>query len=54
MADSFNVGDVVQLKSGGPLMTVTEVEDTTVWCVWFDKTEQKGGSFIAATLTRSR
>jgi uncharacterized protein YodC (DUF2158 family) len=49
------VGDVVQLKSGGPLMTVTGVEagmDGTpnVDCVWFDKTEQKYGTFPAAVL----
>jgi hypothetical protein len=28
------VGDVVQLKSGGPKMTVTGIE-STVWCAWF-------------------
>jgi len=39
----FEVGDVVQLKSGGPLMTVEQVGEAsmtgenTVWCVWFEK-----------------
>lgn len=42
MAD-FNVGDVVQLKSGGPLMTVHNISDCSpmgpnpgLLCVWFD------------------
>jgi uncharacterized protein YodC (DUF2158 family) len=50
MADSFKVGDVVQLKSGGPMMTVEEVEERTVFCIWFDKTERKAGRFNPATL----
>jgi uncharacterized protein YodC (DUF2158 family) len=52
---NFSIGDVVQLKSGGPLMTVTDVGagmDGTpmIDCVWFDKTEQKYGTFRAAVL----
>ncbi len=52
---SFKIGDVVQLKSGGPLMTVTQVGsgiDGTpmIDCVWFDKTDQKFGTFRAAVL----
>ena len=40
-------GDVVQLKTGGPLMTVDRYvlgagnPPTTVVCVWFDGTELK-------------
>lgn len=29
-------GDVVQLKSGGPQMTVESVEEKGVICTWFD------------------
>lgn len=43
-------GDVVQLKSGGPKMTVTQVgKDAlgvmSVSCAWFDKTEAKRATF---------
>jgi uncharacterized protein YodC (DUF2158 family) len=39
----LSAGDTVQLKSGGPLMTIERLErlhnssDLTAWCVWFDK-----------------
>jgi uncharacterized protein YodC (DUF2158 family) len=39
MSHVFNVGDTVQLKSGGPRMTVTGIGDhhgvMSVWCDWF-------------------
>jgi uncharacterized protein YodC (DUF2158 family) len=38
--EQLKPGDVVNLKSGGPKMTVTAVGDNygtmTVWCAWFD------------------
>ncbi len=36
----MKVGDVVQLKSGGPLMTVSDIEDEDVYCNWFDKNDK--------------
>ena len=37
---TFDVGDTVQLKSGGPDMTVTRIGasggEPMVWCVWFE------------------
>ena len=37
----FKAGDLVKLKSGGPVMTVQSVGDQygepMVWCVWFEK-----------------
>ncbi len=48
----FEIGDVVQLKSGGPPMTVIgQAGPDEVWCRWFDI----GGSirdlpFTVATL----
>jgi uncharacterized protein YodC (DUF2158 family) len=36
MAQAFKVGDVVQLNSGGPKMTVANVQtDGNVRCAWF-------------------
>jgi uncharacterized protein YodC (DUF2158 family) len=52
----FAIGDVVQLKSGGPQMTVKYVEDpspagsTAVHCVWFDGTKLCSEMFHPATL----
>ena len=54
MAD-FKVGETVGLKSGGPVMTVTEVGDEygtlKVFCTWFDdKGKQERSSFEPETL----
>lgn len=48
---TFKVGDVVVLKSGGPKMTVYEVEEENCFCQWFDekKTLQQG-VFTISTL----
>lgn len=43
----FKVGDLVRLKSGGPLMTVEQVgkkavtDEEAVWCTWFEKVGNK-------------
>lgn len=40
MASKFEKGDVVLLKSGGPAMTVSRIndgsDDPTYECTWFD------------------
>ena len=33
---SYALGDVVQLKSGGPAMTVTDADPREAQCRWFD------------------
>ena len=43
-------GDVVQLKSGGPKMTVTQINQETVWCKWFDGEDVKTGHFPVFSL----
>jgi uncharacterized protein YodC (DUF2158 family) len=55
---AFNKGDVVQLKSGGPIMTVAELGDFTygggpehgVKCIWFDRGRQEHALFDSAVL----
>ncbi|MGA1303200.1 MAG: YodC family protein [Cyanobium sp.] len=43
----FKVGDVVQLKSGGPMMTITSIEANhgLLSTTWFDGTRQEKESF---------
>lgn len=49
---NFAIGDVVQLKSGGPLMTVDQSAEGQILCSWFVGAEHKKGKFAAATLER--
>ncbi len=52
----FKVGDVVILKSGGPAMTVDEIDDDkdTIECRWFgDGKKLEYGSFPIDTLERA-
>jgi uncharacterized protein YodC (DUF2158 family) len=50
----FQIGDVVQLKSGGPYMTIENFSDGgNAFCVWFDGTERKTGSFNPRTLMKA-
>lgn len=36
MGHSFSIGDTVELNSGGPPMSVCEVSESHVKCIWFD------------------
>jgi uncharacterized protein YodC (DUF2158 family) len=46
-ASEFKPGDLVRVKSGGPIMTVEQVgktamlQEEAVWCVWFEKVGAK-------------
>lgn len=47
----FKLGDVVQLKSGGPLMTVTAIASAGDYvCEWFSGDEPKWREFKAHAL----
>lgn len=49
---SFQAGDVVYLKSGGPAMTVRWVNENTYLCEWFvDNQDLKGEKFLGTSLT---
>ena len=50
----FKVGDVVQLKSGGPKMTVKNVyeSDNTYSCQWFTGSKLADGHFPQDSLIR--
>jgi len=58
---NFEIGDLVKLKSGGPLMTVEEVGPIqgaeVVSCVWFEKVGNRQlrqqADFKPATLEKS-
>ncbi|QZH75510.1 MAG: DUF2158 domain-containing protein [Erythrobacter sp.] len=43
-------GQVVQLKSGGPTMTVEWVEGEEAYCVWFDGKKTAGQKFKCSSL----
>jgi uncharacterized protein YodC (DUF2158 family) len=52
MQQEFNVGDVVQLKSGGPKMTIEYIgphrmggTESQALCVWFEGTNKKNDWF---------
>lgn len=46
---AFSLGDVVQLKSGGPLMTIqvigTGMSSNKIYCSWFDDKKLVGDNF---------
>ncbi len=55
MADAFKCGEIVQLKSGGPKMTVNHSTETpkgnTVYsCQWFAGSKLESGVFAEDSL----
>jgi uncharacterized protein YodC (DUF2158 family) len=53
MNEEWKVGDTVQLKSGGPVMTITSIGESGMmgsgpihaYCTWFDGKNVKNGEF---------
>ncbi len=50
----FNIGDIVQLKSGSPSMTVSRKinDDSDILCVWFDGDDFRDKVFPIQTLKK--
>jgi len=46
----YKVGDIVQLKSGGPKMTIDGIEEGEYLCKWFAGSKVEWGSFKPETL----
>jgi uncharacterized protein YodC (DUF2158 family) len=59
---SFAIGDVVQMKSGGPLMTIESLDGENATCSWMERTgpqnsprySKKQERFAVVTLTKSQ
>lgn len=48
---NIEVGDKVQLKSGGPVMTVKKIDTPeSILCVWFKDVELTSANFLQETL----
>lgn len=54
MSDKFNSGDIVQLKSGGPEMTVKSyaVHHEAFECQWFAGKKLEKGYFVEESLIK--
>lgn len=56
MTNDIKAGSTVQLKSGGPIMTVDQVGNPAMgggpsaWCQWFVKTKLEKGVFPLTSL----
>lgn len=50
--DVFELGDVVCLKSGGPIMTVVDKREGFILCMWYSEDEKamKTVDFIPESL----
>lgn len=54
----WNIGDIVRLRSGGPLMTISRIittlriENIEVECIWFDDNKLYKEKFVFPTLLK--
>lgn len=52
MSKILKVGDVVELKSGGPAMTVFSINDALIYAVWYDEGQYYKETFYADALRK--
>ncbi len=45
MLKNPNVGDLVILNGGGPIMTIASISDDKIWCSWFKVAKLNKSSF---------
>jgi uncharacterized protein YodC (DUF2158 family) len=53
----FEIGDLVELKSGGPTMVVEDLgmlDNSPITCVWFDGNKREAGQFKREILVPSK
>jgi uncharacterized protein YodC (DUF2158 family) len=50
---TFEVGDVVRLKSGGPSMMIRNIDENEILCERFDKAVPRSHSFLKAQLAHT-
>jgi len=52
----FEVGDMVELKSGGPAMTIERFDNIggqpSAWCTWFVGSQRTHADFVLAALQK--
>jgi len=57
MNDKIKAGDVVELKSGGPEMTVDSIGDhqgiESAFCTWFDGNKKYSAAFPLTSLKQA-
>jgi len=49
----FKIGDTVQLKSGGPVMTIDNVTGARALCIWFQSNETKPDWFHLSAVEKA-
>ncbi len=56
MSSKFSIGDIVQLKSGGPKMTIKKVtegfDEEPIQCQWFSGSKLQNGWFRPESIMR--
>lgn len=51
--NDITIGDIVELKSGGPAMTVNRIQTISMyWCIWFDKDNKLQEAYFKPSLLK--